>query len=90
MRKFFSPEMLIPINRLLLIAQKNIAMKWLSPSAPSFEVWRLQVSDSLLKEQQIYRNRGTPNTFSKLWESWLAVPDLAPFSLVSFRLLQCG
>lgn len=65
-------------------------MKWLSPSPASFEEWRTQVNETLLKEQQVYRNSGTPNKVNKLWEPWLAAPGLAPFALVSLRLLQSG
>lgn len=75
-------EILIPVSRLLFLARKLIALRWIYPSAPSFEEWRLHVNDNILKEQQIYCNRGIPNYLYKLWKPWISVPRLAPSSPV--------
>lgn len=45
------------LSQLFFIAQKTIAMKWLSPSYPTFEDCQTQVNTALLREHQVYQCR---------------------------------
>lgn len=75
-------------SRILFIAQKSIAQKLIYQIAPSFEEWHLQVNKNILKEQQIYCNRGVPTYLHKLWKPWISVPRLALFLLAPVFPLQ--
>lgn len=48
--EIFTPDIITPIIKLLFIACKTIALKWLCPGPPTHEEWRLQVNNALLKE----------------------------------------
>lgn len=64
----YSMEVKIPINRLLFIARKIISLKWVSSGAPTYEEWRLEVNDALLKERQLYQSRSLLDKFQKMCE----------------------
>lgn len=74
-------DKLIPIGRLLFIARKIIARKWMSSNRPVFEEWHSQVNATILMEQQVYKNRGRIDILAKLWGPWVTAPGLAFFSL---------
>lgn len=74
--------MSISIGRLLFIAHKLIARKWMSSSVPVFEEWRSQVNEAILMERQVYQKRGTMDILAKLWGPWLITPGLASFSWI--------
>lgn len=64
--ELFPKETLKPVDRLLFITRKLITIKWLSPSLPLIKKWRFQINDTILMEQQVYCNRGTPDELDKL------------------------
>lgn len=87
-------------NRILFIARKLKAIKWISSRSPSYEELRIQVNGVLLKEWQVYKNGGLTNKFGEMWGPWLLLPGLTPFilepdgsigayrSFISYRIIK--
>ena len=74
------------ILRVLFLARKLIARKWLSVAAPTHIEWITSVNDSLVREQLAYKHRGSPGKFENIWDPWLGTQGLAPSRLVQSRI----
>lgn len=54
----------------LMIAKRNIAQKWGAEQPPTLDQWKLDLDWSMFREKSIYKARGCPGKWSKIWENW--------------------
>lgn len=83
----YTPHVHTAILRLLFLARKLIARKWLSPVPPTHAEWIREVNDTLVRENLTFQHRGAPQKCNSIWEPWLNTPGLAPLQLVQNRIL---
>lgn len=85
--ELYTPHTYRAITRMLFIARKLIAKKWLSVTPPTHAEWVNTINETLLREKLTYQQRGSPAKFERIWDPWLEVPGLAPFQLVQNKIL---
>lgn len=55
----------------LFCARKLVARHWMRAIPPTFQDWIKVVNTSLPYKKVIYKHRGCPAKYNKIWDKWL-------------------
>ena len=62
----------ILVNMGFMIAKRDSAQKWGSVMTPTFPEWEAGMDKCMALEKEIYKGRGCPKKFEKIWGGWEA------------------
>ena len=60
------------VNFGCMIAKRDIAQKWGSGTMPRLRDWKAGMDKCMVLEKEIYKGRGCPRKFEKIWGGWAA------------------
>lgn len=58
----------------LFLARKAIALRWMGDRPPSLSQWRTLVNSVIPYNSTVYKSRGCPSKFGKVWGLWCDSP----------------
>lgn len=67
------------------LARKAIALRWMSNRSPSLAQWRNMANSILPYNRMVYKNRGCPDDFMKIWGKWCDSPNTLYLSSHGFN-----
>lgn len=62
------------LKEVLFLARKAIAMRWMGDRSPSLSQWRKMVNSVIPLNSLVYKHRGCPAKFGKVWGLWCDSP----------------
>lgn len=62
------------LRETLFFARKAIALRWMAPRPPSLFMWKNLVNSVVPYNSIIYKGRGCPDKFRKVWQRWCDSP----------------
>lgn len=62
------------LKETLFLARKAIALRWMGDRVPSLSQWRNMVNSVIPLNSLVYKHRGCPAKFGKVWGSWCDSP----------------
>lgn len=63
------------LNTALMVAKRDIAVHWLSPTTPTLAHWCRGVDWCAAQERPLYEARGCPKKFHKMWGKLVGVVE---------------
>ena len=58
-----------------MIAKRDSAQRWGDERVPTLRNWEAGMNKSMAMERVIYKGRGCPRKFDKIWGSWAEIED---------------
>lgn len=60
----------------LVVAKRDIARYWGRPELPTLKEWQTGMDMYMGAEKTVYKARGCPRKFRKVWQPWLSYYNL--------------